>query len=110
MSHYSTGIGTLSIILLLVPESFADPTLLVDHGQPRGCIVLPAALTDERVLTAADELAGYVEQMSGALPPVQRDDKPGDGFRILIGSTKLAAVDPESISEEKVGLDGCRRG
>jgi hypothetical protein len=104
--HYSTGIGTLSIILLAVAQSFADATLLVDQGQPLSCIVLPAALTDERVLTAAKELAGYVEQMSGALPLVQRDDEPGDGFRILIGSTKLAAVDPASISEEKVGLDG----
>lgn len=108
--HYSTGIGALSIILLLVPESFADPALLVDKGQPRSCIVLPAALTDKRVLTAAHELAGYIEQMSGARPPVQRDDKPllKGGFRILIGSTKLAAhLDvPASISEEKVGLDG----
>ena len=87
-------------------ETFAGT--LVKDGRASGSIVLPEGLEEgkSRVWTAARDLAGWIEQMSGAEIPLHRDNEVRTGFRILIGSTRLAPVKPQDVSEEKVGFDG----
>ena len=59
-----------------------------------------------RVMTAVDDLVGYIGQMSGAKLPVRWETDHAPGFRICVGSTRLAPVDPADVTEEKVGFDG----
>ena len=79
---------------------------LVESGQARSCIVFPEGTEKGRVLTAVHDLAGYLETMSGAKIPLRWDVDSCPGFRIMIGSTALAPVEPAAVSEEKVGFDG----
>ena len=92
---------------------------LVEDGRTRGTIVIPARMATPAssrftegnagvVLTAAHALSGFLQDMSGARVPVRWDIDVDDseGFRIMIGSTALAPVDPAWVSEQKVGFDG----
>ena len=87
--------------------------VLVDHGRARCCIVIPEG-TDgrvsensaSRVLKAAHALAGYLRAMSGTPVPLRWDIDHCPGFRIHIGSTRLAPVDPARITSQKIGFDG----
>ena len=79
---------------------------LVTAGKPVGCVVIQQDLEKGRVKTAVDELVGYVKKMSGAQLPVRWETDHAPGFRIYVGSTRLAPVDPADVTEEKVGFDG----
>ena len=79
---------------------------LVDDGKAVGCVVIQEDLEKGRVMTAVNDLVGYIEQMSGAKLPVRWETDHAPGFRIYVGSTRLARVDPEDVTEEKVGFDG----
>ena len=79
---------------------------LVESGQARSCIVFPQGTEKGRVLTAVRDLAGYLEAMSGAKIPLRWDVDACPGFRIMIGSTALAPVDREAVSQAQVGFDG----
>ena len=87
-------------------ETLADT--LVGDGRAFGCIVLPEGVDESegRLWTAATDLAGYIQQMSGARIPLRWDHEDSAGFRVLIGSTRLAPVKPVEVTEEKVGFDG----
>lgn len=80
---------------------------LVNQGQPNGSIIYTPG-SPSRVLTAINDLSNYIYQTSGANVPVIGD--PGNnspaGFNIRIGSTTAAPVNPASITEQQVGLDG----
>ena len=89
--------------------------VLVAAGQARCCIVIPEGTEGRvlegsacRVLQAAQDLADYLQAMSGARIPIRWDIDVDDypGFRIMIGSTSLAPVDPAAVSQEQVGYDG----
>jgi hypothetical protein len=62
-------------VLTLAATCAADMDL-VREGAPRACIIVPAD-ADEMVTLAADELALYVEKMSGAVLPVEQEPPPG---------------------------------
>ena len=83
----------------------ASAGVLVEDGKSAGCIVLPAN-APKMVQTAANDLAGYIRQMSGASVPIFHDSEPCPGFRILLGSTKLSLVDPSSVTQDKLGYGG----
>ena len=79
--------------------------VLVDDGKATGCIVT-AENPDKRVATAVNNLRGYIQEMSGAQVAVRTDADECPGFRILVGSTRFAPVDPEWVTEAKTGVDG----
>ncbi len=101
----STLVLALLLSLGVASQSYAQD-VLVHAGQARGCIVIPEGTEKGRVLTAADDLAGYLQTMSGARIPIRWDVDASPGFRIMIGSTSLASVDRAAVSEEQVGFDG----
>jgi len=94
------------------PSSVAND-VLVDSGQAKCYIVIPEG-TDgrviensaRRVLKAAHALADYLGAMSGTPVSVRWETDHCPGFRIYIGSTRLAPVDPADITQEKIGFDG----
>ncbi len=102
----SVWLAVLTLLLLPTIGSVAAAAVLVKDGSPSGCIVVPQGTEKGRVLTAAEDLAGYLQKMSGASIPIHRDNEPCAGFRVLIGSTRLAPIEPAEVSEEKVGYDG----
>ena len=57
---------------------------LVREGQPLASVVVPPKPTDVEFL-AAEELAAYIERISGATLPVV-DAPPADGYPILLGA------------------------
>ena len=77
--------------------------ILVDNGRASGCIVLPEGIDDSepRLWKVSTDLAGYIQRMSGARMRLRWDNEQFEGFRILIGSTRLAPVEPEQVSAEK---------
>jgi hypothetical protein len=79
---------------------------LVAAGKPVGCVVIEEDLEKGRVKTAVDDLVGYIRQMSGAQLPVRWETDDAPGFRIYIGSTRLAQVEPADVTEQKIGFDG----
>ena len=88
-------------------------SVLVENGQAQCYIVIPEGTDGRvlensagRVLKAAHALAGYLKTMSGAPVPVRWETDYTPGFRIYIGSTRLAPVDPADITQEKIGFDG----
>ena len=83
----------------------AQSHTLVDDGEATGCIVT-AEDADERVLDAAHDLRGYIEDISDAEVPILTDAEETQGFRIFVGSTRLAPVDPAWVTEERTGSDG----
>ena len=91
------------------PPSVARDVLIQD-GTPVAYIVLPGHTGKGPLQTAAKDLAAYLSEMGGARFPIRRDWDWGagniPGFRILIGSTSLATVEPQWVSREKVGDDG----
>ncbi len=108
--------STLVLALLLsvgvASQSYAQDVLVV-AGQARGCIVIPEGTegrilegSASRVLKAAQDLADYLQAMSGARVPIRWDIDDCPGFRIMIGSTSLSPVDRAAVSQEQVGYDG----
>jgi len=108
--------AVLSILLSGVFLGCSTPvakSVLVENGQAKCYIVIPEGTDGRvlessagRVLKAAHELAGYLKTMSGTHVPIRWDIDHAPGFRIYIGSTKLAPVDPADITQEKIGFDG----
>ena len=87
--------------------------VLVENGQAKCYIVIPEGTDGRvlensagRVLKAAHALAGYLKTMSGTHVPIRWETDHAPGFRIYIGSTRLAPVDPADITQEKIGFDG----
>jgi len=82
----------------------AAPVVLVEEGQPRATIVVPAEASPT-VRRAADEVRGYLEQMSGARLPIAAEGDAVAGMRIDVGLTELTrgrlpegfAGDPERV-------------
>ncbi len=102
----SVWLAVLALLLLPTTGGTAAAAVLVKDGAPSGCIVVPQGTEKGPVLTAAENLAGYLQKMSGAAIPIHRDNESCEGFRVLIGSTRLAPVESAEVSEEKVGYDG----
>lgn len=73
-----------SLLCLCAPASWA--LVLVDGGQPRACLVLPAAPAPEEQ-KAADELTHFIHAISGAeLPRLPPGADPGDLSPVYIGA------------------------
>ena len=89
----------------LMVAAIAAGDVLVRDGKVAGCIVT-AENPDKRVLAAANDLRGYIVEMSGAQVTVRSDAEQCQGFRIFVGSTRLAPVDPAWVTQEKTGADG----
>ena len=99
------------LFVAVVTAASSQETLagtLVEDGRSTGCIVLPEGIdeSERRLWKAANDLAGYIQQMSGARMPLRWDNEHCAGFRILIGSTRLATVKLDDVSEKRVGFDG----
>ena len=102
---------TVATILILACAVFGVQTVaaqgtLVAEGKPVGCVVIQEDLEKGRLLTAVNDLVGYVQKMSGAKLPVRWETDHAPGFRIYVGSTRLAPVDPEDVTEDEVGFGG----
>ena len=78
---------------LLMSIVFAFPAMaddvLVESGQARSCIVFPQGTEKGRVLTAAHDLAGYLQTMSGARTPII-------AFVCGAHSMHMTAVEPDA--------------
>ncbi len=62
------------------------PLVLAEAGQTKYTIVIPATACAAEEYAAA-ELAHFLEEMTGATFPVQRDDVPAASCEITIGGT-----------------------
>jgi len=62
---------------------------IVEEGRPAATIIVPAAASST-VRHAADELAAYVEKISGAKLPIVAESEPVAGGRIDVGLTQIA--------------------
>ena len=108
MTKFRSGVASLLAIaatLMFQATATAAEGVLVSDGKATGCIVT-AENADERVSAAVNDLRGYIQEMSGAQVPVCTDADECPGFRILVGSTRFAPVDPAWVTEEKTGADG----
>lgn len=76
---------TLAICLVIAP---ATAVVLVDGGQSRATIVVPAE-AGEALVFAADELSGYLEQISGATVPVVSEGGAVEGVPVHLGATSV---------------------
>ena len=91
--------------LLVQATATAAEGVLVSDGKATACIVT-AENPDKRVAAAVNDLRGYIQEMSGAQVAVYTDADDCPGFRILVGSTRFAPIDPAQVTEEKTGVDG----
>lgn len=94
----------LSLLLLLPFASSArgaEPrlTLAADGATDYRIVLSAAALPAER--TAADTLASYLTQISGAAFPIVTDDAPGTEKEIVVGATNRDAV----LGIDRAGMD-----
>ncbi|NOZ22806.1 MAG: DUF4838 domain-containing protein [Planctomycetes bacterium] len=72
----------------LYPKMEEPVATLVVEGEAK-CLILPA---DPKAQRPAEELAAYIEKISGVKPPVAADDAAAAGFRIQVGgATDMAA-------------------
>ena len=105
---FRTAVAAIMIAVGTIAAAPADAAegTLVSKGNPAGCVVIREDTRKGRVMTAAKDIIGYISRISGAQLPLRRDGEQCPGFRILIGSTRLAPVDPTVVTEAKVGADG----
>jgi hypothetical protein len=99
-------VGVFAVLGLLFTQLPAAETTLVKDGKALGAIVVAKDQSDQKVLTAARDLADYVQRITGVRVAVTTDDNPGKGSLILIGETSLASVDPAWITDDKIAEDG----
>lgn len=76
-------------VAMVVPCVASGPTVIVENGQARATIVLPAD-AGPAVREAARQLSCYVERMSGAKVPIVTDGGAVAGTRIDVGPTAAA--------------------
>ncbi len=106
-SSRSRLVGFIALVgVLLAIAGCAVADVIVAYGVAKGCIVVPDGTEKGRVLTAAKDLQGYIQQMSGVVLPIRWDSGNCPGFRILIGSTSIAPVKPTELTDAKLGFDG----
>jgi hypothetical protein len=106
-----SGAYVLSAVLVALPllataRPAAERNAIVREGRPAGCIVIPEGTEKGCVLRAATALSGYLKEMTGAAVPVRWDSDECTGFRILVGSTRLAPVRAAEVADGRVGYDG----
>ena len=92
------------IAVLLCSPAASSECLLVERGEARAAIVVPDE-PSPTVRRAAEELAHYVERISGAVVPVVPDGRVDGRTRIDVGPTRRAraAVPPDpDETEERV--------
>ncbi len=89
----------LAICLAIMP---ATAVTLVQDGQPTATIIVPAEVTPT-VQLAADELARYLELISGAVVPVATEGETTTGATIVVGPADLPEAESIAIH---VGDDG----
>jgi len=93
---------TIVTLLSLVLSGLPAPALvLVDGGQPRATIVIPADADPQRAETAA-LLQRYVAESAGATLPIA--SAPGDGASLLVG--RSPSVDAQVPDLDKLDDDG----
>ena len=104
-----TGLAVIALLLadaaVMQSVILAQGTLVAD-GRAGGCIVIREDLPLGALRSAAENLASYLQSMSGVRVPLCWDTQRGPGFRIYIGETRLQTVDPASVTRERVGFDG----
>jgi len=90
-------------ILLAAMVSTVCPasTCLVEDGQPRATIVIPADASPT-VREAVQELSAYLEKMTGAKLPIVAEGKAVTGARVDVGLTKAAR---KRVPKDFVGDD-----
>ena len=93
----------LTAVIGLVVWSLASPGLaleLVKDGQEQATIVVPDEVTPS-VRHAAEELARYIEQISGAVLPIVHESVSAKGVAVHVGPTavgqKHVPAEPERI-------------
>ncbi len=79
----------------------AETLNLADQGRtPYAIVIAKEAVKAEEL--AADELALFLKEMTGAEFPITRDDTPSSDFEIVIGKTKRKSIDdlPEHLKTD----------
>jgi len=103
---YHPGLNPVS----LQPAPAGRPVVLVEGGEARATVVVPAAALKEKGSienVAAQELVRHVKQSTGATLLVVGDDAaPAEGALVLIGQTKQTAQ--LGISADELPLEGFR--
>ena len=105
--HQFKVLGMVVCAMMTLPAcTVRGKGTLVKDGRPAGCIVIREDLARGKLLTAARDLAGYLEKMSGAVVPLVWETDHCPGFRIYVGPTRLEPVDPATVTADNVGFDG----
>ena len=98
----------LALMLCLAGVCAAADTVLVQDGQSASTIVTPRETTPT-VRFAAEELARYLEAMSGATVPLAAEGEGVEGAAIHVGPTKAASASlPEQPEAIVARADGDR--
>ena len=84
-----------------------DQTGTTINGQPYSSITIPASPHAD-IVTAAGNLAVYIQQMLGTAIPIRTEGDAFDpcGYHIRIGSTSEEPVAPALLTHALVGYDG----
>jgi len=106
----------IHLVLAIVPTAGPE-MVLVDEGEPRCCVVIPDDAS-ETVCRAAEELAGYVERISGASLAVVAEAEAASTTqasrkRIDVGPTQVSLAGlPEGFlgDEERVLIRSAPNG
>ena len=83
----------------------ADALYLVRNGRPRATIVIPAK-PDKWTQKAAEWLAQYVKESTGAVLKVQKENASLKGALISVGHTEL--LKRAGLTTDGLKYDGCR--
>jgi hypothetical protein len=105
MANMKCGRKPICILMgLAVAVTFAVPAValtLAEAGKPTATIVLALKATAAEQM-AANEVAGYLCQITGAAFPVQPEDKlPAEGSRVFVGPTAFAKS--QGLTADKLG-------
>lgn len=83
-------IASTAAVLLLAHAAFAQPIIVVHDGVSDYQIVTPSART-ATTRYAAEELQGFIKQMTGVTLPVVSEESAGDRPAFLVGPCKRSA-------------------
>ena len=85
----------------------APPRMVARDGRPTATIVIGQEASDLEQ-AAAEALQSYLEEMSGALLPIQTDEADIEGNRILVGRTRLTEAAGVAVTPTNPGREGFR--
>ncbi len=95
ITRMTAAVTCAAAVLAWVPAAAGQdvgPLVLAENGQTKYRIVIGKDATYGEEL-AADELAFFLEQITGAGFPIERDDEPESRFEIVLGDTTRKSME-----------------